>query len=53
MTTFYVYLLDTMEYLGAVEAADREVATQLSAAVWRAPVKLLTWRVRLSDHVAA
>jgi len=53
MSTFYVYLLDTLDYLGAVEAADREVAWLLASAVWPVPVKVLTWRLRLADSVPA
>jgi hypothetical protein len=53
MSTFYVYLLDTLAYLGVVEAADREVAWQLASAVWPVRVKVLTWRRRLSEAVLA
>ena len=51
MYTFYVYLLDTLDYLGIVEAADREVACLLASAVWPVPVKVLSWRLRLAEAV--
>jgi hypothetical protein len=53
MTTFYVYRVDSLEFLGAVEAMDREVARQLAAAVWPEGLKVLDWRLRLTEHVAA
>jgi hypothetical protein len=53
MSTFYVYLLDTMDYLGVVEAADREVAGLLASAVWPVPVTVLTLRLRLAEAVVA
>jgi hypothetical protein len=43
MTRFYVYLRDTLQYLGIVEAADGEIAHQLASVVWPAPLKVLTW----------
>jgi hypothetical protein len=51
MSTFYVYLLDTLGYLGIVEAADREVACMLASAVWPVPVKVLSWRLRQAEAV--
>jgi hypothetical protein len=52
MATFYVYLPDSLEYLGAVEAADRETAGQLAAAVWAVPVRVLTWRMQTTGRAA-
>ena len=52
MTPYYVYLFDSLEYVGAVEAADLETARQLAAALWHAPLRVLTWRLRLSEALA-
>ena len=53
MTTYYIYMLDSLEYLGAVDAADHEAAGQLAASVWTVPSKVLTWRLRAADHPVA
>jgi hypothetical protein len=53
MTTFYVYRAGSLEFLGAVEATDRQVAGQLAAVVWAEGLKVLDWRLRLTDVVAA
>ena len=53
MTTYFVYVLDTLDYLGAVEAADPEIARLLASAVWPVPFKLLTWRLRLDGRRVA
>ena len=53
MITFHVYVLDTLDYLGAVEAVDRDIACLLASAVWPVPLKVLTWRLNLGKGVAA
>ena len=53
MTTYYAYLLDSLEYLGSVEAADPDAAGQLAGAVWGSPLKILSWRLHLSSRAAA
>ena len=52
MGTFYVYRLDSLEYLGAVEATDGETAGQLAGAVWPVAMKVLSFRLMLADRVA-
>jgi|1185.fasta_scaffold1492838_2 hypothetical protein len=49
MSTFYVYLADSLDYLGAVDAADRETAGQLAAVLWAVPLRVLTWRLQIFD----
>ena len=53
MTTFYIYQSDGLDFLGTVEAADDAAARQLAAALWAAPLKVLTWRLRSSECLAA
>ena len=53
MITFYVYVIDTLDYLGAVEAVDRDIACLLASAVWPVPLKVLTWRLYLEQGAAA
>jgi hypothetical protein len=52
VTPYYVYLVDSLEYVGAVEAADPETAGQLAEALWPGPLRLLTWRLRLTQDLA-
>ena len=49
MSTFHVYQLDSLEYLGSLEATDSNAAGQLAAAVWPVPLKVLNRRLRRSD----
>ena len=53
MTTFYVYQSEGLEFLGTLEAADDAAARELAAAVWAVPLKILTWRLRPSECLAA
>jgi hypothetical protein len=53
VTTFYIYIDESLEFLGSIDAADRNVAAQLARAIWEAPLKVLTWRLCFDRRVAA
>jgi hypothetical protein len=53
VTTFYIYVAESLEYLGTVEAADMSAASQLAQSVWGPPLKVLSWRLRFDRPVAA
>jgi hypothetical protein len=53
MITFYVYGLDGLKFLGTIEADDDATARELAAALWPVPLKVLSWRLRPGERLAA
>ena len=53
MNTYYIYSPENWALLGEIQAVDTGAAELLATHVWTAPVKVLTYRLRLTQNLAA
>ncbi|HEV8378677.1 MAG TPA: hypothetical protein VGP99_07490 [Tepidisphaeraceae bacterium] len=53
MNTYYIYSPENWSLLGEIQAVDPDTAELLANHVWTKPVKVLTYRLRLNQKLAA
>jgi len=53
MNTYYIYSPESWTLLGEIQAVDCDAAELLANHVWTKPVKVLTYRLRLNQKLAA
>jgi hypothetical protein len=53
MNTYFIYSPQNWSLLGEIQAVDPDAAELLASHLWTAPVKVLTYRLRLHQTLAA
>ena len=53
MNTYYIYSAENWALLGQIQAVDPDAAELLAGHVWTKPVKVLTFRLKLNQKLAA